>query len=468
MFIVPDLVFSEMKFLQNNKDQPETAPPEGTLKKKRKKDHTHTKEGEISAFFTHVRPALAEKDGNNLPNIGTDNIDITSGSTHRERNHSSKSDVIVPTTEVYEKGSFLGFGSRGPRHESASYVSWSDSVRPPSATPRQTPCQPAVPKSRYKSTRHHRDGDKMEQDNTVFKRPARPSAPRRRTDVTAERFGVSSITSSQHGLSRSQSYPQHTSSPRRVNLVDRAAKFQMTDPVASPSSLPPFVSTHARVKSRRIEPVASSTHASRCSHSSGIPKPRKDTTNDEEKVFVTEPQTSSDLGKVLQQCNDTFNETRRTTASRRRHTVRSNPSRANDALERQPQGITYPKLQEVRTVRFSGVESRSPRLPTFSGPSIYEQQAQRQRMPMSHSMEDSLIYEDEHLAAQNYAGEESERTNHDQMQELFTEAPDLYGVDNEEEPWGVEDSFALEGVVQHIQSDNSVVASGFWRPNKLY
>jgi hypothetical protein len=468
MFKVPDLVFSEMKFLQKNKDQPESAPPEGALKKKQKKEHTHTKEGEISAFFTSVRPALAEKDGNTLANIGIDSIDIASRTTRRERDQLSKADAIVPTTEVSEKGSFLGSGSRGPRHGSTSYVSWSDSVRPPSTTPRQNQCQPAVPESRYKSTKHHRDGDEVEEDNTVSKWPMPPSVSRRRTGATAERFGVSSITSSQHGLSRSQSYPHHTSSPRRVNLVDRAAKFQMTDPVASPSSLPPFKSTRASVEPHRIEPVAGSTHASPRSHAAGISKPQQDLTNDEEKAFDTEAQTSSDLGKVLQQCNDIFNERRQAMALRRRQTVRSNPSRANDDLERQPQYIPYPKLQEVRTVRFSGVGSRSPRPPTFSGPSIYEQQAQRQRVPVSQCMEDSLIYEDKHLAAQNYAGEESERTNHDQMQELFGEVPDSYGVDSEEEPWGVGDSYASEGVVQHLQSDNSVVASGFWRPNKLY
>lgn len=60
--IVPDLVFSEMKFLQKEKDQPESALPQSVPKKKRKKDHVNTKEDEISAFFTAVRPALAERE----------------------------------------------------------------------------------------------------------------------------------------------------------------------------------------------------------------------------------------------------------------------------------------------------------------------------------------------------------------------------------------------------------------------
>jgi hypothetical protein len=56
-----------MRFLQKEKDLPESAPQHGATKKKRKKDHTHTKEGEISAFFTAVRPVLAEQDGNARP-----------------------------------------------------------------------------------------------------------------------------------------------------------------------------------------------------------------------------------------------------------------------------------------------------------------------------------------------------------------------------------------------------------------
>lgn len=457
-----------MKFLQQNKEQSESAPPEDGPKKKRKKDRTQTKEGEISAFFTSVRPALAEKDENALVNHGEDSVNTASRTTRREQDQVIKPDAVIPTTEAPDKGSYLGFGSRGPRHGSANYISWSESARTPSATPRQAQCQLPVPKSQNKSTKCLTDGDKVQKDKTVFKRSAPPSVSRRKTDANAKRFVVSSMSSSQQRLSRSHSYPQHTSSPRRVNLVDRAAKSQMTDAVASPSSLPPSVPARTTVESDRIEPATGSKRASLHSYTTNVSMSRRATSHDEESVLDAEAQTSSDLGRVLQQCNDTFNERRQATAPRRRHTILPDTSRADDSVERQPHRSTYPRLQEVRTVRFSGVDSRSPRLPSFPGPCIYEQQAQRHRIPMPQAVEYNFIYEDEYLAAQNYAGEDEERISHEQMEEQFAEEPDLYGAGLEDEKWGSGEWFASEDIVQHIESDNSVVAPGFWRPNKLY
>ncbi|KAJ4338852.1 hypothetical protein N0V95_007950 [Ascochyta clinopodiicola] len=49
---LPDLVFSKMGFLQNNRVENEHSAQVPDAKKKRKRDHTQTKEGDISAFFT--------------------------------------------------------------------------------------------------------------------------------------------------------------------------------------------------------------------------------------------------------------------------------------------------------------------------------------------------------------------------------------------------------------------------------
>lgn len=42
------------------------------------------------------------------------------------------------------------------------------------------------------------------------------------------------------------------------------------------------------------------------------------------------------------------------------------------------------------------------------------------------------------------------------------------GVELEPADYGMEDGLALKDHVQPLASDNSVVAPGFWRPNKLY
>ncbi|KAF3033595.1 hypothetical protein E8E11_000839 [Didymella keratinophila] len=61
---LPDLVFSEMKFLRNNDGRKDHTTQAPDAKKKRKKDHARNKEEDISAFFTTAPPALADTDAN--------------------------------------------------------------------------------------------------------------------------------------------------------------------------------------------------------------------------------------------------------------------------------------------------------------------------------------------------------------------------------------------------------------------
>ncbi|KAI4948730.1 hypothetical protein J4E86_008079 [Alternaria arbusti] len=91
---LPDLVFSEMKFLQQHKDEPEPVPRTEASKKKRKKDNEQMKEGEISAFFTSARPALVDKDTNTLPQHPVPKA------KRRRRDQSSADDTAIPTVEA--------------------------------------------------------------------------------------------------------------------------------------------------------------------------------------------------------------------------------------------------------------------------------------------------------------------------------------------------------------------------------
>jgi hypothetical protein len=123
-----------MRFLQKHKDQPEAIPQTGLSKKRLKKDHAHAREEEISAYFTTVRPALAQQDGNIQAKEGSEEKNLTQELDHR-RDRLAEVDNAMPTIEMPDKAPYLGFGSRGPRHESGSYISWSESNRAPSATP---------------------------------------------------------------------------------------------------------------------------------------------------------------------------------------------------------------------------------------------------------------------------------------------------------------------------------------------
>ncbi|EDU50896.1 predicted protein [Pyrenophora tritici-repentis Pt-1C-BFP] len=234
---LPDLVFSEMKFLQQEKVQSEANHRPGVAKKKRKKDHAQTKEEEISAFFNSIRPELTGRDGNTRPVHAA-----VFNDKRRTRNQHSVINTTIPTVELTNKGSYLGFGSRGPRHGSTSYVSWSDSNHVPSTTPARLPVEADTFHGQRDSELQRRYRPMKSAEKDQFKRPAPPTARMESKDHAAGRFRVSS------------------SSPRRLNLVDRSARFESSDIACSPSSMPPSM-PHASVDVRPARPGKSPRNA---------------------------------------------------------------------------------------------------------------------------------------------------------------------------------------------------------------
>ncbi|KAF1944108.1 hypothetical protein EJ02DRAFT_341821 [Clathrospora elynae] len=463
---VPDLVFSEMKFLQK---QPELNPQSVIPKKKRKKDHLQTKEGEISAFFTSVQPALSENNGNTLLKDDRPNHDNLLEVKGRGRERSSMVDAAMPTIEMDGKTSYLGFGSRGPRHESTSYMSWSESIRAPSTTLAHPRVEAVARADQLNPS--IQDGQELEFDekDTPFKRPAPRSVNRRRTDTSAECFGVSSMAPSHHRVSRSQSYPQHTSSPRRVNLVDRSAKFQSMDTVCPPSSMPPFLPGRASVDVHQAQPTSSTKHTrSRTipfSDVNNLTEHQQQDPNGDYNGTDIEPQTSSDLGRVLQQCNDTY-ERRQAVTPRRRNTERIDQSYSTSRAARQAHMDMYPTTRPVHSVRFADTMYRAPVLPNFAGPSIYEQQAHRQQPPMQ-PFAAKGVDQGSYPIEREYFDENGEMLDDEQNWEGLPE-PTSYGLEGEHGIYGVEETYVAEDVAQHLVSNGSVVAPGFWRPNRLY
>jgi hypothetical protein len=463
---VPDLVFSEMKFLQKEKPQPEAAAHQDIPKKKRKKDHTHTREGEISAFFTAVRPALAEKDGNTAPREDGNAAVVD---TRQEREQSTKSSGVVPTVEVLDKGPYLGFGSRGPRHESTSYVSWSDSVRERDVTPRHREQVLPVAEEHSGAFQHQAASTTTDVEKTVFKRPAPRAAKHGRND-SIENFKVSSVDASQsrQRASRSHSYPQQSSSSQKVNLVDRAAKFHSTDPVDSPSSMPPSMPAGVSHDTYRIRPTAGRRPArteqftpSHMNRTSTRPHTTKDDTCEPTDV---EPRLSSDLGAVIEQCNTAFRERRPVNGPQRRHTVLPEQAYGPDRMERS----AVPGASTARHVRFSGLEQPSPIAPNFSGPSIYERQAQRQAGPLPNLYHEDVALADSRLAGQEYLYDGDDMMYGESNLEAYPEETASYEFDEGAPGYEAEDAQVLGDRVQRLGSDNSVVAPGFWRPNRLY
>jgi hypothetical protein len=461
---VPDLVFSEMKFLQKEKDSPDPAPPQGIQNKKRKKDHAHNKESEISAFFTSVRPPLVERDGNTSANKVQKGGSGITATGHRERDHLTKSSGVVPRTEIAAKDSDLGCGSRGPRHESTSYVSWSESVQAPDMAAQRPGHLPAVDHDQSKYSKHHQVGsDASGAGDTNYKHPSHPVVNEKRGGGTSiERFRMSSVAPSQQRMSRSNSYPQHTSSPRKLNLIDRAAKFQSTDSVASPSSMPPYASHRARVEHQCSEPRSKPRSGQRDTALSAVKTALSHHHNDtdaEADMHDVERETSSDLGRVIQQCDHKFREQRRTTDLHERYLVNHPSSHlliGSAGRHRRP------------TVRFSEVEMPSPQIPNFPGASIYEQQAQWQQVPSQTVPGTQYLLEGSCFGEEDFTYQQDDITTHEQNWDEHIEEPRVYRENTEIGMFGLEGAHASGNIVQRLRPEDSVVAPGFWRPNRLY
>lgn len=121
--LVPDLVFSEMKFLQKPESITKDEIDPKSKKKSRKKKPRQTTEKEIARYFDAggTRPRDDERDQKrHTPPHDTAAAD---------KGLQSVSPVV---SDVLEKP-FLGFGSRGTHPPTTSYYSWSESGRGSSA-----------------------------------------------------------------------------------------------------------------------------------------------------------------------------------------------------------------------------------------------------------------------------------------------------------------------------------------------
>jgi hypothetical protein len=457
--VVPDLVFSEMKFLQKEKPLPDPESQQSAPKKKRKKDHAHDKEGEISAFFTSVRPALAEKDGNApTQKVRTDGGGATV-TDHREREPSAKSSGVVPTTELPVKGSYLGFGSRGPRHESTSYVSWSESVHVPDTAFQQPKSLTSIDQDQSRPPKHCRKNTNNSGADTTGVRPGSPTSIRRRGGMSTERFRISSVPSQQR-MSRSYSYPYRTSSPQKVNLVDRAAKVQLTESVASPSSMPPRAPVRANIEAQCSEPNARSRleqHEIAQSAVNNHLSRQQYHTESEADLDDTGGDTSSDLGGVIRECNRTLQEQRGAIEPYERQQIHY-PRESHTIL---------PDVASRRTsVRFAGVEMRSPGVPNFTGASIYERQAQREQLPPHTVLDEESYLEGPFVDEHELAYQQDDMTYDERNWEQQLEEPWFDG--EEVEAAMMFEPRASVNTTQRSHPEDSVVAPGFWRPNRLY
>ncbi|KAF2855415.1 hypothetical protein T440DRAFT_385369 [Plenodomus tracheiphilus IPT5] len=471
---VPDLVFSEMKFLQKHVEQSGSPRKPAVTTKKRKKDHAHSREGEISAYFTNVRPALAEKHQNAPDRRRARVKETVLKPFQQEQEQRPVDDPAVHTIETHNKTLYLGFGNRGPRHESTSYVTWSESIRAHSTTPSRP-----LNRSSYHERQLSPHGRKTFSRSIDVGRASsipctQPSIYRFEGSHLTGRSKSSSTDPQSRLVSRSQSFPWRTLSPRRVDAIDRTAKLQ-TAKAGFWSSMPPFLSVHTELsdaRARQLSDVGKATPKAThvpCTKQQSIIERR--TASEEGYASNIMPSPSSDLDGVIHQCNETFQQRsrRRPTTKNHNYSARHEASRSARRAERQINLDLDLTAQQPPRVRFAGMELRSAALANFAGPGIYEQQAQEEQTPQScsgeevlgpHNLEGGYLDKD----YDNNTGMASE----EQAWEGMPDTTFAYGHEVRAGIYGGEDEPETETCVQHVASGDSVVAAGFWRPNRLY
>ena len=458
--------------MQKKKDQPEPALHPGSPRRKRKQDQAHAEEEEIFAYFTSVRPTLAEQ----VSSVQAKDISRQSLRVN-DRSQLQRSPAVenaIPTAELTSKASSLAFGRTRSCHESGSNISWSESILTPS-----------VPPARLRSGMTGDSGQpnpvpcRLETDDACGSEllhllPA-PSTVTRHLmddDDVGERFQVSSLPPTNARLSRSHSLPQHTSSPHHTSVLDQIALRRNLETVASCSSMPPVVpnkSSH-RYKKVDLPHVSPSSEIKNYSLHIQPLEPSSHPIDDfrcepEHRQQEAEQQTSSSsLGQILEHCNSAFQEGREAQ-------VRQPCARAAFP-EDQPQSNTNsnsalpPTIRRIPTVRFAVSEGVfRPNPPKANRSSIYEQQGQRR-----HEISDTIFQPVETSApymAQNeyFDEEEFDYSRHDLAEEIGSES---YGFGSLPYDEATAESSGDIFVEKNQHRSDIAARPRFWRPHKLY
>ncbi|KAL6712042.1 hypothetical protein ACN47E_003085 [Coniothyrium glycines] len=434
---LPDLVFSEMRFLQKHAHQPGSVREASITKKKHKNNNAASKEEEISSYFTGVCPNIVEKDG-----VGHRNDDREIPSRTRmateKREQSSTVEAALPTIEVPKTATFLGRASRDPSDQSTSCVPWSESIPLASATTARqyislTTCGEQSPPVDLSGARSSVDQVENPRD-----RPVHAFSPKGRPVGPGNYPKAPSIGTSRPALSRSHSYPRDTSSPKRWNRIDRVTNRIEIAAVTSPSSMPPRMTGSAL---RSYGDFQAGEHL-----------------NDHEVV-----QSSSDFEQALQHCNDIFNQERRANTSSRAVAVPLDLAPSGGTVERNADSRNHGMVRRRPSVRFAITSAPIPSGSHLS-PSIYERQAQNQTGSIQTIENDCPRYDYRDLVelhAQNHdvlVGNQAWENDWDGWiaSGMDDEAGDLGdhvdGRDSEEQ--------AMPGV--------RPTAPKFWRPHRLY
>ena len=457
-----------MRFLQKNKDQPEADLQAGSPRKKRRKHHAYAEAEDISAYFTSVLPTLAEQDSDiQAKDISRQRLP-DSKRTQQERSLIAKH--ATPTIETGDKIPCSKLRTSEPSDKSESYLSWSESILIPGATPARL--RPGT--AREAGFTNARPSS---QKGGLADGRARLHSRIAPTDHLAgargEGFQISSLPPTNERVSRSHSLPQQISLPRHINLVDQETQHRAVNTVASPSSVPLEAMTHGNARCEYV-------------HQSSIPEVPDTTDNPAETRLPdslhrqysgtmreteqrarqkAERQRSSSLERILQACNAVFHSSQKDGALR--SLVPQSPQAVSTQTAVNPNPAPYPVIRELPTVRFSGFNGVDySAISTARTSNIYERQTRDQCGVRDLSVPSRGSLSPPCTAHERYLDDEAL----DYTETVWNEGvdPEIYGgaylaiderstrVRNSDFTWETHTSSKIDA------------KPGFWRPHKLY
>jgi hypothetical protein len=471
---VPDLVFSEMAFLKKHRDHCEPVTHAAVSRKKQKRDHAQNKEEEISAFFTSVRPALADpsrKSQATAHRLSSSNPmlhEVLNCKRMRERelDDSSGVNVVVPPVEKQGRTIYMGSGNREPCHESASQISWSESHHTLNRMPENVLVVPTVGGDQACSTisRGRADGERQQHPYSTTNG--------NRARGIEELFRVSSLHSMPDDLARLQSCPSPKTSPQRLNFGSEGGACRVVDgcvlsaEVSSDLPVRSFVDTQP---SEIANASKTSTHRRQSmldNQQQTLPADNQQTVAGEIENDTANAQTSVDLVSVLQECVNAVREQYCADELPEKYTTRIVRFNAFHEQEWQGDAGSNSIAQETPTMRLPETNMPSLRALNFAGPGIYELQAQQSRIRNNADWDPSCL-------EQNYIVGDDEDGFHIEDWEGMPEEPVWYDAVDNAPPSraskdGVNNGVAAQDVEQLAVLDSTIGTSRFWRPNKLY
>jgi hypothetical protein len=447
---VPDLVFSEMKFLRNDGGKNKSSKDVLDVQRRRKKDNPRTKEEDISAFFTSARSVLADKDRDVKPR--SECAATKTQRSERRRAPSIQPEAIVLTTESGKRQSQLDSNASHPRQKSTSYISLSESVRA-SGSERQT--------GRKTEQVRRSDTPSQTKPDVRFKRHAAlrqqhvPSSLVYELSIdNADLARAPPIVPVPTDLSDSQSLPGRSFSHRRMHFVDRAAGGDQVEEVVPLSSTSPVLGAVVgtekfelpRTKRSNKRPYMGRSKSTQEQGSTGAVS---------RLVSHESPRRSTSLGEVLQQCNNMES------WEARPHTMNIQRFNTDDEARDSPRrsAAQGPRGQAIAP------DAHTWRWSNFLGPSFYEQQERRQRLPVPSDFQNDVQLME--FADDGYVFE-SDLLSQDCDDEMW-DKPVSCKMDVIGDEVGAGLDYDAYGVEDQMQTEHGELAGmGFWRPNKLY